>query len=67
MTTTTKQTARNNTNLARVKGYFHSEIYKNVLMAYNAEGREAAMAYVGLFFNDEARAEGVARLFRDAQ
>ena len=70
MTTTTfktKQTAGNNADLARVKAYFHPKVYKTVMMAYDAEGREAAKAYVGLFFNDEARAEGLASLFPDAQ
>ena len=66
MTTTTKQTAGNNADLARIKAEFHPKIYKKVIMAYDAEGREAAMAYVGQFFNDGYRAEGLAKLFPDA-
>ena len=67
MTTTTKQTVRNNADLARVKDYFDAKVYKETLMAYNCEGREAAKAYVGQFFNAGYRAEGLASLFPDAQ
>jgi hypothetical protein len=66
MTTTKRQTARNNADLARVKRYMNAPIFRRTAELYNAEGREAARAWLGRFFNDDFR-EGCLRAIFDGE
>lgn len=60
---TPRQTAGNNPALARVKAAMNAPTYKATMDVYNAEGREAARAYLGQFFNDEARERCLKAIF----
>jgi hypothetical protein len=63
MTTTKRQTAGNNKSLASVKRHMNAKIYKRVADLYNAEGRDAARAWLGQFFNDAARERCLGSIF----
>lgn len=65
--TTTKQTAANNADLARIKKAMNGPIFKRASEIYNADGRDAAMAYMGQFFNDESRDGVLSELFATAR
>lgn len=66
MTTTKRQTAGNNAELARVKKHMNAAVYKATLAVYNDEGREAARAYLGRFFHEAAR-EGCLKAIFDGE
>jgi hypothetical protein len=63
MTATKRQTAGNNRSLASVKRHMNGEIFRRVADLYNAEGRDAARAYLGAYFNDEARERCLKSIF----
>jgi len=48
----TKQTARNNKFLAGVKRMMNHKIYPIVARKLNAEGQDAALAYLKTWFNN---------------
>lgn len=55
MTTATKQTAANNAILANIKKQMNGPIFKKASEMMNNGGEAACRAYMGQFFNDEAR------------
>jgi hypothetical protein len=55
MNATKKQNAGNNGILAEIKRGMNSKIYSKAMAILNAEGEDACRAYMGQFFNDEAR------------
>jgi hypothetical protein len=67
MTTATarkpKQTAGNNADLARIRKAMNTPIFRRASEVYNADGRDAAKAYLGQFFNEGARPRCIAGLF----
>jgi hypothetical protein len=67
MKTQTKRTAGNDTILANIKKTFNAKIYKEALRLYNAEGVEATRAYIGQWFNAEARERCLASIFGGPQ
>jgi hypothetical protein len=63
-TATPRQTAGNNATLARVKQAMNGPTYREVLAAYNADGRDAARAVLSRCFNEaEAGRARLAEIF----
>jgi hypothetical protein len=54
--TTTKQTAANNSYLAKVKRVFNSKIFKRASEILNADGQFAMNLYLMTFHNDPSEA-----------